>query len=192
MLTSFFRGELSSKGFFYKTKFSITGKNNRIIVDENAYLEKCSIFINGNNNTIRIGKSCTLLGLEFWIEDTGGLIELGNTVRTFGGGQFASIEGRTIRIGDDCLFAKNIQIRTGDSHSIIQNGKRINPSKDVCIANHVWIGADSAILKGVTIGHDSVIGTKSLITKDVDNNCIVVGSSGRVIKKEITWDIHRI
>lgn len=51
------------------------------------------------------------------------------------------------------------------------------------IEDNVWIGEFVSILPGVTIGKNSIIGTMSVITKDIPANCIAVGSPVNVIKK---------
>jgi acetyltransferase-like isoleucine patch superfamily enzyme len=54
----------------------------------------------------------------------------------------------------------------GDSHSILDGdtGKRFNYAEDVLIADHVWIGAGCAILKGALISSETVVGTGSVVT----------------------------
>ena len=55
--------------------------------------------------------------------------------------------------------------------------------KPVKIGNNVWIGSDTTILPGVTIGDNSVIGAKSLVVKDIPENVIAIGSPCRQIKE---------
>jgi acetyltransferase-like isoleucine patch superfamily enzyme len=55
-------------------------------------------------------------------------------------------------------------------------------AKDVVIGNNVWIGTDSYICKGVSIGENSVIGAKSVVTKSIPKNCIAAGIPARVVK----------
>jgi acetyltransferase-like isoleucine patch superfamily enzyme len=99
-----------------------------------------------------------------------------------------------MEIHKDCMLAKYVEIRTGDSHSIVdkETGKRINKAANVCIEEHVWIGAHAKILKGVTIGNNSVIGTASVVTKDVPEGSIASGVPARVIRTGISWDRKRI
>ena len=68
------------------------------------------------------------------------------------------------------------------------DGAVLNPSKPVYIGDHVWLGKGCAILKGVHIGSDSVIGMKSLVTKSIESNSIAAGMPAKVIKRRITWD----
>jgi acetyltransferase-like isoleucine patch superfamily enzyme len=53
----------------------------------------------------------------------------------------------------------------------------------VIIGNSVWIGVNSTILKGVTIGEGSVVGAGSVVTKDVPPWTIVAGNPARVIRE---------
>lgn len=101
---------------------------------------------------------------------------------------------KSIIIGSDCLFSYNIELRTGDSHSIIDlnTDKRINYAKDIVIGNHVWIGALSIILKGVQIGDNSIIGTNSLVTSIIPGNSLAVGVPARVVKENVGWKSERI
>lgn len=54
--------------------------------------------------------------------------------------------------------------------------------KKIIIENDVWIGADSMIMPGISIGHGAVIGAGTVVTKDIPPMAIVVGNPGRIIK----------
>ena len=98
-------------------------------------------------------------------------------------------------IGRDCLLAYDIDIRTGDSHSLLEaaSGKRINPAQDVIIGDHVWIAAHVNILKGVSIGMNSVIATGATVVKPVQEAGVVIaGNPAKLVKREITWTRERI
>lgn len=105
------------------------------------------------------------------------------------------VEGTTLTIGNDCLMSSDIYITTTDSHSImdIKSGQRINPSKDICISDHVWIGHRVTIGNGVSIAADCIIGGSSYVTKSISKpHIIVAGVPAKVIKENVTWDIKRI
>lgn len=87
------------------------------------------------------------------------------------------------------MFSNKIIIRTSDSHPIydIESNKRINPAKNIHIGNHVWIAPQSTIMKGVNIGDGAIIGSHTLVTKDVNNNSLVVGYPAREVKSKINW-----
>ena len=96
-----------------------------------------------------------------------------------------------VEIGNNVLMASHIFITDLD-HGKYSGENATNPKiapderelycDDVRIGNNVWIGENVVILKGVTIGDGCIIGANSLITKSIDNNCIVV-QNNKVIKK---------
>ncbi len=68
--------------------------------------------------------------------------------------------------------------------------KHYNPFEKECkIGNDVWIGCNSTVLRGVTIGNGAVIGANSLVNKDVPPYAIVVGSPAKVIKYRFSKEI---
>ncbi|MBP2302462.1 type B chloramphenicol O-acetyltransferase [Azospirillum picis] len=63
------------------------------------------------------------------------------------------------------------------------------PAGDTVIGNDVWIGSEAIIMPGVTIGDGAVIGTRSLVTRDVEPYAIVGGNPARVIRKRFAEDV---
>lgn len=57
------------------------------------------------------------------------------------------------------------------------------PAGDTVIGNDVWIGSEAILMPGVTIGDGAIIGTRALVTKDVEPYAIVGGNPARVIRK---------
>lgn len=91
-----------------------------------------------------------------------------------------------IVIEDDVLLGPSIQIYTSQHRfsnpdiSIIDQG--IEEPKPVVIKKGAWIGAGVIILQGVTIGTNAVVGAGSVVTKDIPDHTLAVGSPARVIK----------
>lgn len=56
-------------------------------------------------------------------------------------------------------------------------------TKEIHIKKNAWIGARVSILPGVTIGENAIVGTGSVVTKDVPDNCVAVGIPAKIIKK---------
>ena len=56
-------------------------------------------------------------------------------------------------------------------------------SKKVVIEDNVFIGMNSLILKGVTVGENSIVGAGSIVTDDIPPNCIALGIPAKMIKK---------
>lgn len=181
--------------FLKKTRFHIKGSHNEIILGSKTRLRNCKFTIIGNDCKVIIGGGHTIISnVHFWCQDDNSTIIIGNDF-TMEGGHLASTEGKTIRIGNDCMFSENIEIRNGDSHSILDcnSNKRINHAKDVFICNHVWIAAHVRILKGSYIPSNSVIGNSSVVSSVFDKeNCIYAGTPCRFIKGGINWDRYKL
>lgn len=90
-----------------------------------------------------------------------------------------------ITVGNNCIIGSALLVDT-DHHSIYPD-RLSNPdspvaSKPITIGKNVWIAGRSAILKGVTIGDNSVIGFGSVVTSDIPANVIAAGNPAKVIK----------
>ena len=117
-------------------------------------------------------------------------------------------QGERIEIGNHCLINHNNVLQAGKEFGKIKIGNYVHtganvmmfafnhsiddldiPSKlqdyydaDICIEDDVWIGAGSVIIAGVTIGRGSVIGSNSVVTKDIPPYSIVAGVPARIIR----------
>ena len=84
-----------------------------------------------------------------------------------------------IEIGDDVTLAPRVHILCHDaSTKAFMNYTKVG---NVIIGNRVFIGAESVVLPGVTIGDDVVIGANSTVTHNIPSNSVAVGSPARVI-----------
>jgi acetyltransferase-like isoleucine patch superfamily enzyme len=176
--------------------FDIVGNNNKIEIKNSCFLKSVTFYIRGNNHSVSIGEGCRFnRGGNIWFEDSFGTLEIGDR-STFEDVHIAVTEqGSVIKIGRDCMFAYDIDIRAGDSHSIIDTNKneRINYAKDVSIGNHVWIAAHCIILKGTCIADESVLATGSVVTKKfLQTGTIIAGNPACVVKEGISWSKERI
>ena len=87
-----------------------------------------------------------------------------------------------IEIQDGVLIGHNVTIATLNHDFNPDKRQNIKPSS-VKIGKNVWIGSDSTILPGVTIGNGAIIGAGSVVTKDIPSNSIAVGNPAKVIRK---------
>lgn len=175
--------------------FDIKGSNNKIIIDDYVSLKNLTIFIRGCDNLITIQKNVRISGGSLWQEDSYTEIHIGMN-STFERVHLAATENHSkIVIGEDCMFAYDIEVRTGDSHSILdfETNKRINYAENVAIGDHVWVAAHCVILKGVSIPNNSVVATGSIVTKPMlTENVIIGGNPAKIIKQNITWKRERL
>lgn len=95
-----------------------------------------------------------------------------------------------IEIGDETIISDNVKIHDSDNHEIIMSeGVKKDIFAPVIIGNHVWIGKNVLILKGVHIGDNAIVGAGSVVTKNVPAGTLVVGNPARVIKENVKWVI---
>lgn len=94
------------------------------------------------------------------------------------------VDDISVTIGNHVMCGPNVMISV-TGHPLEgprrRNGEQF--SKAVRIGNDVWIGGNVAILPGVSIGNNVVIGAGSVVTHNVPDNSVVVGTPGRVVKK---------
>ncbi len=93
-----------------------------------------------------------------------------------------------VHIGDWVFIAPNCVLAcSGHAIDPGQRSQGIGTSKPIVIQDRVWIGANSTILGGVTIGKNSIIGAGSVVNKDIPSGVIAAGVPCKVIRK-ITKD----
>lgn len=90
-----------------------------------------------------------------------------------------------IKIGSGVMIASHCSLYSYDhgvaSHDLIRNQAPVSKGP-ISIGDESWLGCGAIILSGVTIGNGAVIGAGSIVTHDVPDNAIVVGSPARVVK----------
>lgn len=175
--------------------FFICGNDNRIIVGERCKLELTSFFIRGHGNIIMVGNDCSAVLAEFHLQGDGNTIQIGQGTTMHGRGScpihITADEGSGVYIDEDCMLAHSVQMRSTDSHSIVDlNGKRLNPAKDIRIGRHCWLGMQSIILKGCVLEPNTVVAAGSVCGGHMEriSNCILAGNPAKVVKRDVNWD----
>ena len=177
-------------GSCVKIRKSIIGCDNIFIVGRDSIIQNVSLYIRGNSVRVEIGDGVIMgPGCSIRCEGDNIHVMIGkNTTMTRDIHFCAQESGSSIIVGEDCMFSNNIIVRTSDSHPIFDaEGERINPPASVKIGDHVWIAPESTVLKGVVIGNGAIIGSKSLVTKTVEPNCLFAGIPAHIVKKSISW-----
>jgi acetyltransferase-like isoleucine patch superfamily enzyme len=92
---------------------------------------------------------------------------------------------RSIHIGNFCRIGDGVSITDADFHEInpATRDNSVGVIKPVNIGNNVWIGSRAMVLKGASIGDNSVIGAMSVVTSAIPANCIAAGIPAKVIRK---------
>lgn len=88
-----------------------------------------------------------------------------------------------IKIGSNVFFAPNVQIYTATHPLDAELRKTLENALCISIGDDCWIGGNTVICPGVTIGRGCVIGAGSVVTKDIPDNSLAVGNPAKVIKK---------
>ncbi len=155
-------------------------KNGRIIIGSNTVINSDFIntntslttrvkFVTGYNGVIKIGNNCDLNGTCF-------------------------VAYEEIEIGDFCQFASSSLISDTDFHPVDPHQRMLQMKKEqfsfdsvnkkkIKIGNNVWVGWGAIILKGVTIGENSIIAAGAVVVSDVPANVIAGGNPAKIIKQ---------
>ncbi len=108
---------------------------------------------------------------------------------TFLGHNCALTIASHLQIGQHCLIASGVRIADFDGHPTDalqrRRGDFVAPDRvlPVSIGHDVWIGNGASILKGVTLGDRSIVGTRAVVTHSVPADCVAVGNPARIVKR---------
>lgn len=110
-------------------------------------------------------------------------IELGDRVELNNNAMIKS-EGAGIRVGRDGLFGAHVEIFDSDFHELHPARRRTGTPRmaPVDIGDNVFVGMSVKILKGVTIGADSVIGAGSVVSSSIPPGVMAAGNPARVVR----------
>jgi acetyltransferase-like isoleucine patch superfamily enzyme len=92
-----------------------------------------------------------------------------------------------VDVGEDCLFSNNVNLFTHDGGVKVLNslgffdGKSMDKFGKIKIGNNCFIGNGVKILPGVSIGDNVIIGTGSIVTRDIPSNSVAVGVPAKVL-----------
>lgn len=148
--------------------FAFIGKNVRIEIAPNA--------------TLKLGRWCWV-GNGSKLRVHGGSVEIG--AKTVVGEEvtFSAYDsivlGRESVVADRAMFIDFDHCVTEVERPIRQQGIYSRPIR---VGHNAWIGYGACVLRGVTIGDNCILGTSSVVTKDVPDNAVVGGIPARVIR----------
>jgi acetyltransferase-like isoleucine patch superfamily enzyme len=122
-----------------------------------------------------------------------GRVEIGE--KTVMGQECTISAYQRVRIGEQCVIADRAMFIDFD-HGVVEVERPIRLQgiykRDVEVGSNVWIGYGACILRGVSVGDNAIVGTNSVVTKDVPANAVVAGIPARIIRmreapKNLRW-----
>ncbi len=94
-----------------------------------------------------------------------------------------------VSIGRECIVADRVMLIDFD-HGVVEVERPIRfqgiYKRDVSVGHNVWIGYGACFLRGATVGDNAIVGTSTVVTKDVPANAVVAGIPARVIRMRET------
>ena len=149
------------------SKITFAGKNNLLFCENNVNLIHCNIVFKGNDSLIYLSSCKGNYSLNMQVVHDS-VIYIGKNNDLIAPININVQEHQNLIIGDDCSIGSNTNIRTGDAHIIYdkESKNRINKGSSVFIGDHVWLGHQIYVDKGVTaVDKDG---------NDITNNVVTV------------------
>ncbi len=154
--------------------------------DFHTIMKPWYISISGPN--IQIGKCATIIGepgdrvqIGVWGRESGeGKITIGDYVLISPGVRISASD--EIIIGDNVMIANGAYVTDADWHGIYDRSNRDVNRYSVHISDNVWLGDHSSVLKGVSIGENSIVAAGAVVTKDIPANVVVAGNPAIIVK----------
>lgn len=157
--------------FIHRKVIYLVKNESAINILEGVYIGANTVIsVRDDNSLEAFKKSFLSIGEHTYIGEN-------NNIRASGG---------IVKIGSNCLISQNVTIVVTNHN--IRKGKLINiqgwseSNNFITIHDDVWIGANSVVLPGITIGAGAVVAAGSIVTKDVEENAIVAGNPARLIR----------
>jgi len=172
-----------------QANIDIIGNDNIIKIHPRARLGSVRIHMRGDHHRLFVGSDVQMNEGLLRLIHGGGLIAIGARTTIIEAELISFEVGTKIVVGEDCLISCGVRIWTGDAHSIVdaETGKRINYGQDITVGNHVWIGYEAMLLKGATMGRDSILGARAVLSKKISPQCLAAGNPAKMIKSNVTW-----
>ena len=155
--------------------------------DHHTVMSPWYVKISGPN--VSIGQCVTLIGeraapvkIGVWGRELDtGRITIGDYVLVSPGTRISASD--EITIGDSVMIANGAYITDCDWHGIYDRTARDERVAPVHIGDNAWIGDHATVLKGVTVGRNSVVAARAVVTRDVPDNVVVAGNPAQVVKE---------
>ena len=150
---------------------------------------RLKVHFEGNENTVtihsRVAGTCDIL-----FHDNCGFVEIGQgcTLPSC----FMNVTASGIRIGNDCMGAKDLTFYANDAHALFdtESGALLNEkAPPIVIGNHCWLGKGASFTKNAVIPDDTIVGMNAVVTKTfTEKYTAIAGVPAKVVHHHIGWD----
>ena len=177
-----------------RVKASITQKGDILEVDSGTFV---TLMRGSTKDDIVVQNNVMLLGCKMHSAYHGKIL-IGNNCKVGKDSRILCVD--SVTIGDYTTVAQNVTIVDNNNHPVNPEFRRFMRTtphgssarswihadhKPITIGENCWIGENSRIQKGVTIGDNSIVAACSVVTKDVPANCIAAGNPAKIVKTDI-------
>ena len=140
----------------------------------------------GSRPTIAMGEISSFHGS---IACGSALVVIGRGVLANGPTSIDARNGGRVLVGHGGLWAPGVELITDDMHAIRNlDGKRVNRfGGQIVIEDRVWLGKEVMVRGGATIGHDSIVGARAVVTRSLPAHSVAAGAPATVIREGVTW-----
>ena len=158
----------------------------RLVTDGLCFIGPGVTFEIGRDARVRLGRWCWI-GHGTKIRAHEGEVSIG--AKTVMGQECTISAFQHVSIGRECIVADRVMLIDFD-HGVVEVERPIREQgiykRDVRVGHNVWIGYGVAILRGTTVGDNSVLGTSTIVTRDVPDNAVAAGVPVRVLRMRET------
>jgi acetyltransferase-like isoleucine patch superfamily enzyme len=146
----------------------------------------------GKTAKVRLGRWCWI-GHGTKIRAHEGVVSIG--AKTVMGQECTISAFQHVSIGRECIVADRVMLIDFD-HGVVEVERPIREQgiykRDVHVGNNVWVGYGACFLRGCNVGDNAVIGTLSVVTKNVPDNAVAAGAPVQVLRmrpapKRLRW-----
>lgn len=160
----------AGSGLVCESPVRVSGGTGELVIGDDVHL--------GHAGAIRIGNGAVLLQPR----TPESLVRIGS--KTHFSNNVSIIACDQVMIGEGCLIGDMVSITDADGHGLAasERGQSRGKIAPVRIGANVWLGSRVAVLKGVEIGENSVVGAMSVVTHSIPANSIAAGIPARVLR----------
>jgi acetyltransferase-like isoleucine patch superfamily enzyme len=154
----------------------------RLVTDGLAFVGPGVTFEIGKDARVHLGR-WSWIGHGTKIRAHEGEVRIG--AKTVMGQECTISSFQHVSIGRECIVADRVMLIDFD-HGVVETERPIREQgiykRDVRVGNNVWMGYGVSVLRGTTIGDNAIVGTSSVVTKDVPDNAVVGGVPARLLR----------